>query len=87
MPFWLNNKALKKPPSETEKFLKAMSVDEIFKVLNQYEEGIIPQGLLSVLHDHQDSSIRYHVLASLRNNPELGKKAQFYLGRLIEKLS
>ena len=79
MTFWLNNKAPKKPPSETEKFLKAMSVDEIFKVLNQYEDGIIPQGLLSVLHNHQDSSIRYQVLASLRNNPELGKKVEFYL--------
>ena len=79
MTFWLNNKDQKKPPSETEKFLKAMSVDEIFKVLNQYEDGIIPQGLLSVLHNHKDSSIRYQVLASLRNNAELGKKVEFYL--------
>ena len=79
MAFWSYKTPPEKPPSETEKFLKGMSVDEIFKVLNQYEDGIIPQGLLSVLHNHQDSSIRYHVLASLRNNPELGKNVEFYL--------
>tara|TARA_B100001750_G_scaffold244399_1_gene261658 strand:+ start:1314 stop:2552 length:1239 start_codon:yes stop_codon:yes gene_type:complete len=60
-------------PTETEKFLKSKSVDEIFKILDQYKDGIIPQDILAVLYNHKDSSVRYRALASLRNNPGLHK--------------
>ncbi len=30
-------------PTETEKFLKSKSVDEIFKILDKYKDGIIPK--------------------------------------------
>ena len=63
------------PPSETEKYLKGKSVDEISKILDQYKDGIIPRVILPVLFKHEDSLIRYQALASLRNNPGLNKGA------------
>ena len=73
MPLFAFQKPEKKKPSETEIFLKGKSVDDIFKILDQYKDGIIPQDILAVLYNHKDSSVRYRALASLRNNPGLDK--------------